>query len=169
VYDIANGRATSLTQDSDSDAINNGSASWSPDGQWIAYIQSDSSAIPKRAVLVPGDPTYRTFQETRFGRIGGPIPTLRIGVVGVNGGPTRWIELADKAGTFYLNSLSWAGNSDEVMIDKLSRGRDAREVMLANHRTDAITNRSRLGGVLGGYGTRRPAVDSRQQDLCHLQ
>jgi dipeptidyl-peptidase-4 len=139
VYDIANGRATSLTQDSDSDAINNGSASWSPDGQWIAYIQSDSSAIPKRAVLVPGDPTYRTFQETRFGRIGGPIPTLRIGVVGAEGGPTRWIELADKAGTFYLNSLSWAGNSDEVMIDKLSRGRDAREVMLANHRTDAIT------------------------------
>ena len=74
VYDIAHGRATSLTQDTDSDAINNGSASWSPDGQWIAYIQSDSSAVPKRAVLVPGDPTYRTFQETRFERIGGHDP-----------------------------------------------------------------------------------------------
>ena len=139
VYDIASSQVTPLTQDSDSDAIKNGSASWSPDGKWIAYVQSDSSAVPKRAVLVPGDPTYRTFQETRFGRIGGPIPTLRIGVVGVNGGPTRWIELADEAGTFYLNSLSWAGRSDEVVIDKLSRGRDAREVMLANHRTDAIT------------------------------
>ena len=139
VFDIASGRTIPLTKDGDPDAINNGRATWSPDGKWIAYVQSDSSAVPKRAVLVPGDPTYRTFRETRYERIGGPIPTLRIGVVGVEGGPTRWIELADKPGTFYLNPLGWAGNSDEVLIDKLSRGRDVREVLLANHRTGAIT------------------------------
>ncbi|MDX1964046.1 MAG: DPP IV N-terminal domain-containing protein [Pirellulales bacterium] len=139
VFDIASGRTTKLTRDGDSDAVNNGRACWSPDGKWIAYVRSDSSAIPKRAVLVPGDPTYRTFQETRFERIGGPIPTLRVGVVSVNGGPTRWIELADKPGTFYLNPLGWAGNSDEVLIDKLNRGRDAREVLLANHLTGAMT------------------------------
>lgn len=139
VFDIASSRTIPLTKDGDPDTINNGRATWSPDGQWIAYVQSDSSAVPKRAVLVPGDPTYRTFRETRFERTGGPISTLRIGVVSVEGGPTRWIELADKPGTFYLNPLSWAGNSDEVLIDKLSRGRDAREVLLANHRTGAIT------------------------------
>jgi dipeptidyl-peptidase 4 len=139
VFDIASGRTIPLTKDGDPDAINNGRATWSPDGKWIAYVQSDSSAVPKRQVLVPGDPTYRTFHETRYERIGGPIPTLRIGVVGAEGGPTRWIELADRPGTFYLNPLGWAGNSDEVLIDKLSRGRDAREVLLANHRTGAIT------------------------------
>ncbi|MCX6877276.1 MAG: prolyl oligopeptidase family serine peptidase [Verrucomicrobia bacterium] len=138
VFDIASGRTIPLTKDSDPDAIDNGRASWSPDGQWIAYIQSDFSAVPKRAVLVPGDPTYRTFREARIERIGGPISTLRIGVVGVEGGPTRWIELADKPGTFYLNPLGWAGNSDEVLIDKFSRSRDVREVLLANHRTGAI-------------------------------
>lgn len=89
VYDIASGQATPLTQDGEPDTIHNGSASWSPDGQWIDYVQSDSSTVPKRAVLVPGDPTSRTFRETRYERIGGPISTLRIGVVGVNGGPTR--------------------------------------------------------------------------------
>jgi dipeptidyl-peptidase 4 len=139
VHDMASGRTIPLTKDGDPDAINNGRATWSPDGKWIAYVQSDSSAVPKRAVLVPGDPTYRTFQETRYERIGGPISTLRIGVVGVEGGPTRWVKLADKPGTFYLNPLGWAGNSDEVLIDKLSRSRDAREVLLANHRTGAIT------------------------------
>jgi len=138
VFDIAGGRTIPLTQDGDPDTIENGYASWSPDGQWIAYIQSDFSAVPKRAVLVPGDPTYRTFRETRFERIGGPITTLRIGVVGVEGGPTRWIALADEPGTFYLNPLGWAGNSDEVLIEKYSRSRDAREVLLANHRTGAI-------------------------------
>ncbi|MGA2498470.1 MAG: DPP IV N-terminal domain-containing protein [Tepidisphaeraceae bacterium] len=139
VLDIASGRTIPLTKDGDPGTIENGHrASWSPDGKWIAYVQSDSSAVPKRAVLVPGDPTYRTFRETRYERIGGPISTLRIGVVGVEGGPTRWIGLADKPGSFYLNQVSWAGNSDELLVEKLSRSRDAREFLLANHRTGAI-------------------------------
>jgi dipeptidyl-peptidase 4 len=148
VHDMASGRTIPLTKDTDADAIDNGRACWSPDGQWIAYVRSDSSAVPKRAVLVPGDPTYRTFRETRVERIGGPITTLRIGVVGVKGGPTRWIELGDKSGTFYLNPLGWAGNSDEVLVDKYSRSRDAREVLLANHRTGAMIplEYSHLGG-----------------------
>ena len=139
VLDIASGRTIPLTKDGNPDTIENGhKAHWSPDGKWIAYIQSDSSAVPKRAVLVPGDPTYRTFREQKFERIGGPISTFRIGVVGVEGGPTRWIGLADKPGTFYPGQVSWAGNSDELLIEKLSRSRDAREFLLANHRTGVI-------------------------------
>ena len=172
-FDIASGRTTRLTQDGDPGTVDNGGARWSPDGQWISYVQYDYSAVPKRAVLVPGDPTYRTFRETRYERIGGPIATLRVGVVGVAGGPTKWIELPDQPGTFYLNQVSWAGNSDELLIEKLSRSRDAREFLLASHRTGGnrhslCGNRSRLGG----YGTiceRRAGMDSRRPGLCHQQ
>ncbi|MEO0016786.1 MAG: Prolyl tripeptidyl peptidase precursor, partial [Verrucomicrobiota bacterium] len=138
VFDIATGRTTPLTETGDPDTIENDHASWSPDGQWIAYLESNSSAVPKRAALVPGDPTYRTFRETRYERIGGPIATLRVGVVGVEGGATRWIELADKAGTFYINQASWAGNSDELLVEKSNRSRDAREFLLVNPRTGVI-------------------------------
>ena len=139
VSEIASGRTIPLTKDGDPGTIENGlSTSWSPDGKWIVYVRSDSSAVPKRAVLVPGDPTYRTFRETRYERIGGPISTLRIGVVGVEGGPPHWIELADKPGTFYLSQVSWAGNSDELLVEKLSRSRDSREFLVANHRTGVL-------------------------------
>jgi len=149
VIDIASGREIALTKDGVSGAIDNGHrASWSPDGKWIVYSQTDSSAVPKRAVLVPGDPTYRTFREERYERIGGPISTFRIGVVGAEGGPTRWIELVDKPATFYLNQVSWAGNSDELLVEKLSRSRDAREFLLANHRT---------GGIAKAYAETDPA------------
>ncbi|MFM1769756.1 MAG: Prolyl tripeptidyl peptidase precursor [Verrucomicrobiota bacterium] len=137
VFDLAAGRTISLTQDGEPDTIRNGDASWSPDGRWVAFVRSDSSAVPKRAVLVPGDPTYRKFRETRYARLGGPIPTLRIGVVGAEGGPTRWVELADPAGSFYLNQVSWAGNPEELLVEKLSRSRDAREFLIVNHRTGA--------------------------------
>ena len=91
-----------------------------------------------RAAIVPGDPTYRTFRETRFSRVGEPIPTLRIGVVSAEGGTTRWIELSDKPGTFYLRDVSWAGNSDELVVEKLSRYRNEREFLIINHQTGAI-------------------------------
>jgi len=161
VLDIASGREIALTKDGVSGAIDNGHrASWSPDGRWIVYIQTDSSAVPKRVILVPDDPTYRTFREERFERIGGPISSFSIGVVGVEGGPTRWIALAEKPGTFYLNQASWAGNSDELLIEKLSRFCDAREFLLVKHRTGEIarlyaetdpawvdTHRSKNGGL----------------------
>ena len=90
MLDIASGRTIPLTKDGDPGTIENGRACWSPDGQWIGYIQSDSSAVPKRAVLVPGDPTYRTFREIRYERVGEPISALRIGIIAVTGAPTRW-------------------------------------------------------------------------------
>ena len=71
MFDIASGRTIPLTKDGDPGIIENGRASWSHDGKWIVYIRTDSSVVPKRAVLVPGDPTYRTFRETRYARIGG--------------------------------------------------------------------------------------------------
>lgn len=138
VFDIASNKTITLTNTGDSDAIENHHAGWSPDGKWISYIQSDYTAVPKRAVLVPGDPTYRTFRETRYERIGGPIAVPKAGVVSASGGPTRWIDLPDKAGTFYILQASWAGNSDELLIEKMSRFHDSREFLLANHRTGAV-------------------------------
>lgn len=62
VFDIGSGGTIPLTKDGDPGMIENGHrAGWSPDGKWIVYFQSDSSAVPKRAVLVPGDRSYRTF------------------------------------------------------------------------------------------------------------
>ena len=46
VYDLAGGRTIPLTKDGNPDAIDNGGASWSPDGQWIAHVQPDSFGKP---------------------------------------------------------------------------------------------------------------------------
>jgi dipeptidyl-peptidase-4 len=39
---------------------------------------------------------------------------------------------------FYLGQVDWAGNSDELLVEKLSRFRDEREFLIANIRTGAI-------------------------------
>ena len=139
LFDIPSGRTTALTADGDPGTIDNGSASWSPDGRWIAFIRSDASEVPKRAILVPGDPTFRTFREARIERVGGPISRVQVGVVSADGGDPRWIPLPDEPGAFYLNPPGWAGNSSEVLIDIFSRFHDERRVVVADHRSGTIT------------------------------
>ncbi len=145
VYDLVNDRTTPLTTADDrrapeSVAIENGvEASWSPDGQQIAYVQSDSLNVRQRPIVHSTDPTYPEVSLQRFARVGTPIPTLRVGVVDRDGGVTRWVILPAEPGTFYINDVSWPGNSRELLIEMLSRSRDARQFLLVDLETGEIT------------------------------
>jgi len=151
VFDLASSRTISLTQTGDQDTLENGvpggwspdgqpvQARWSPDGQQIAYVQSDASHVRQRPVVLPTDPTYPEVSLERFARVGTPIPTLRVGVVPADGGETRWVDLPADPGAFYLNDVSWAGNSEELLVEMLSRSRDSRSFLLLNTKTETTT------------------------------
>ncbi len=151
VFDLASQRTTSLSQTDAQSVRENGiqgswrpdemlvQAIWSPDGRQIAYLQSDSSKVRQRPVVQPTDPTYPEVSLQRFARVGTPIPTLRVGVVNADGGETRWVSLLADPGTFYISDISWAGNSEELLIEILSRARDSRTFLLANIKTGTTT------------------------------
>jgi dipeptidyl-peptidase 4 len=155
VRDLGNDQTHPLTKSARSDAVSNRRAVWSPDGQRIAFVQSDASAIKLRSALVPGDPSYPGVREVRFARVGGTIATLRVGVVDVQGSETRWLALPMPTEGFYLGQVSWAGNSHELLVEKLSRFRDEREFLLADLRTGAITrifHETDPAWVIASYG-----------------
>jgi dipeptidyl-peptidase-4 len=139
IRDTNGNRKISLTKNAADSSISNGRAVWSPDGKWIAFVQSDESKVRLRSALVPGDPSYPQVEETRFARIGGTIETLRVGVVDACGKQTRWLSIPMPAEGFYLGKVDWAGNSDELLVEKLSRFRNEREFLLADIHTGAIT------------------------------
>jgi dipeptidyl-peptidase-4 len=131
VRDLSSDHKTTLTKNAPEGAVSNSRAVWSPDGKRIAFVQSDASEVRLRPVLVPGDPTYPEVKEVRFARVGGAIPTLRVGVVDAAGKETRWLAISIPAESYYLGEVGWAGNSDELLVEKLSRFRDEREFLLA--------------------------------------
>ena len=155
VRDLNSDRKIPLTKNTAGSSISNSRAVWSPDGKWIAFVQSDSSQVKLRSVLVPGDPSYPTVKEVRFARVGGTIASLRVGVVDARGSETRWPAIPEPAEGFYLGNVSWAGNSNELLVEKLSRFRNEREFFLANVRTGAIQrifHESDPAWVVASYG-----------------
>ena len=138
VRDRESGQSIALTENEEGGPIKNFQPKWSPDGKRIAYVQSDHSQVRLRSVLVPGDPSYPEVRENRFARVGGVIPGLKVGVVASDGGETQWLEIPAPEEGFYLGQVEWAENSDELLVEQLSRFRDVREFLLADVRTGEI-------------------------------
>jgi dipeptidyl-peptidase 4 len=139
VRDLENDSRTQLGEPGLSNARWNGRAMWSPDGAHIAFVETDMSNVRLRSYLVPGDPSYPEVTETRFARVGGTIATLRVGIVAAEGGEVRWLDLSAPPEGYYLGQVEWAENSDELLIEKLSRFRDEREFLLADVHTGDVT------------------------------
>ncbi len=112
---------------------------WSPDGSKILFIQADFTEVRQRWVLVPGDPSYPEVQQNRFARVGEKIEKLRIGVVNQGGEQLTWLPIECPEEGMYLGQVQWAGNSDEVLVERFSRFRDKRDIFLVKIGGDAKT------------------------------
>lgn len=132
VRDLTTGQKTQLTNRPEERDIWYRQPVWSPDGKRIVFVESDETDVRLRPVLVPTDPSYPKVQNNRFARVGEKIATLRIGVVDSEGKKIQWLPIDAPSEGYYLGQVDWATNSDEVLVEKLSRFRDVREFLLAN-------------------------------------
>eukprot|EP01048_Picozoa_sp_COSAG05_P013676 COSAG05_NODE_1477_length_4781_cov_6.449381_5_plen_324_part_00 len=133
--------AIPLTTSEPDSAVTNGRAAWSPDSRRLAFVQADASAVQLRARLIPGDPSYPTVETTRFARVGGVIPSLKVGVVDLSqpNPRTNWLPIPAPEEGYYLGMVDWAGNSHEILVEKLSRFRDTREFLLVDVESGVVT------------------------------
>lgn len=103
---------------------------WSPDGKSILFVESDMTDVPIRQVLISDDPSYPRLENHRFARVGEKIESLRVGIVPAQGGEVKWLDLQAPDQGIYLGQIAWAGNSEEVLVEKFSRFRDRRDILL---------------------------------------
>lgn len=69
---------------------------WSPDSSSLAYLQLDERAVP-RFTLVDEIEEPLGVETTPYPRPGERNPNVRLGIVRVGGGATRWVDLAPYA------------------------------------------------------------------------
>ncbi len=165
VEDAQTGAITQLTRDG-SQTIINGTSDWvyeeeldirnafrwSPDSKRIAYWQFNTSSVKNFALIYDVGAPYEVVTHIPYPQFGVyplvkpvsyPEPgtansLVRIGVVPACGGETTWMQVTGDPEKSYIARMEWAGNSDSLVIQHLSRRQDTNDVMLGDANTGAV-------------------------------
>ncbi|RUO63537.1 S9 family peptidase [Pseudidiomarina insulisalsae] len=142
---LRDGKITQLTTDG-SDTIVNGTFDWvneeefflrdgfrwSPDGKEIAYWQLDTEGTPIFTMINNTDALYPTLKSFPYPKVGETNAAMRIGVMPADGGETTWMKVPGDPRQHYLVRMQWAGNSDQLIIQQLTRSQAINRAFLAD-------------------------------------
>ena len=105
---------------------------WSPDSKSIAFWEEDESMVPE-FTLFDEMKKYPTIQKIRYPKAGETNPSLRIGIVRVNGSGRKWLEHAE-VDNDYLPWMEWV-NEDKVAFLKMDRKQKNWDMFIADRQT----------------------------------
>ena len=94
---------------------------WSPEGKEIIFLQMDETRVPIYPIT-DWLPTHPQVEQEKYPKAGDPNPTVRLGVVGSNGGRVRWIKLTDDDDT-YVPRFGWI-REGWAWVEVLNRKQD---------------------------------------------
>jgi len=94
---------------------------WSPNGKHIAYWQLDTEGTPVFTMINNTDELYPTLKEFPYPKVGETNAAMRIGVMPASGGKTQWMDIPGDPRQHYLVRMNWAGNSEKLLIQQLTR------------------------------------------------
>jgi dipeptidyl-peptidase 4 len=106
---------------------------WSPDSSAIAYLQADEAKVPEYPIT-DFIPTHATIDSQRYPQPGDPNPAVRVGVVPVKGGRTKFIEVPFSAGNDYIPRFGWV-DATTLYIEVLTRDHQHLNLYFADART----------------------------------
>jgi dipeptidyl-peptidase 4 len=112
---------------------------WSPDGKAIAYWQLDATGVRDFLLINNTDSLYSFTVPVQYPKAGTTNSAVRIGVVGADGGSTRWIAAPGAPRDIYLARMEWAANSSELVIQHLNRQQNTLTVLLADVKSGRTT------------------------------
>jgi dipeptidyl-peptidase-4 len=112
---------------------------WSPDGKSIAYWQLDATGVRDFLMINNTDSLYSFTIPVQYPKAGTTNSAVRIGVVGADGGSTRWMAPPGAPRDIYLARMEWAASSSELVIQHLNRLQNTLTVLLADVKSGRTT------------------------------
>jgi dipeptidyl-peptidase-4 len=108
---------------------------WSPDSSKIAYYEMDERPVALYPLVDMSSPTGETEYE-RFPVAGSPNPIVRVGVVSVDGGETKWMDTGSNTDV-YVARVEWLRDSRRVAIERLNRAQNRLDLLFCDATTGA--------------------------------
>ncbi len=91
---------------------------WSHDSRYIAYWQSDERHV-QRFVSTDFEGSYPEYTDIPYPKVGEENPYVRIGVIEVQSGEKRWMDIDLNDGL--IPRIYWTSNQGELAVVKMNR------------------------------------------------
>lgn len=150
VEDVISGRITQLTHDGSPTTINGTSDwvyeeelglqdgfRWSPDGRHLAYWQFDTTGVGSFALINTTDTLYPEVTRIPYPKVGTKNSAVRVGVVSVDAGKTRWLQTPGDPRETYLARLDWVDQAT-VAMQQLNRLQNRNDFLLGDASTGEV-------------------------------
>ena len=105
---------------------------WSPDSKSIAFWQVNANKIRDYFMLNTTDSVYSRVIPVEYPKVGEPPSPVRIGVITVANGNIKWMNIAGDPQQNYLPRMQWANNSNELIVQQLSRKQNQSKLFYCN-------------------------------------
>ena len=140
---LSDGQRTALTTDGNDEIVNGtfdwvyeeefdcrDGFRWSPDGESIAYWQSDTKGTGWFPIINNVDSLYPTIQRFPYPKAGTTNSAVRVGTVPASGGATTWIELPGDPREHYIPRMEFIPESNELFIQQMNRAQNTNRVWI---------------------------------------
>ena len=108
---------------------------WSPDGRYIAFWQFDTSGVEEFTMINNTAEIYPRLTKFKYPKAGRQNSAVRAGVVTVESGETRWIELPGDLRNHYLARIDFVPDTQLFLIQQLNREQNSNTVYEVNSGT----------------------------------
>jgi dipeptidyl-peptidase 4 len=148
VEELASGRSKALTSTNNTKKLINGTFDWvyeeefgcrdgfrwSANGKQIAYWQVDANQIRDYYMLNTTDSNYSKVIPVEYPKVGEQPAPVKIGVVTIRSGETKWMDIPGDAANNYLPRMEWSG-ADELIVQQLNRKQNQSTLYFCNATT----------------------------------
>lgn len=147
---LDDGQVTQLTRDGSETTINGTSDwvyeeelgvrdgfRWSPDSKRIAYWQFDSTGVEMFTLINNTDTLYPALTRIPYPKAGTKNSAVRIGVVDVAGGATRWMKTPGDPRDTYLARLDWI-DPNTIAMQQLNRLQNQNDFLFGDASTGDV-------------------------------
>ena len=104
---------------------------WSPDGQYIAYWQSDTKGTGVFDIINNVDSIYPTILHFPYPKAGSTNSAVKVGYLPAAGGATTWIEIPGDPRNNYIPRMEFIPGSNELFIQQMNRPQNTNKVWIA--------------------------------------
>ena len=110
---------------------------WSPDGRSIAYWQFDTTGVGIFSIINTTDSIYPAITRIPYPKAGTANSSVRVGVVGADGGATRWMVTPRDPRDSYIARMEWVDNAT-VAMQQLNRLQNKNDLLMGEVTTGEV-------------------------------